>query len=116
MRATHMRAPVGTMPALGLALVALSAQLGWAAEKRAARPRSQPAAERRARHHKRRAKSRPAFKPIKLGQLAPDFQLPRLKFETDKQGKTIGRISAEKVALSSFRGKKPVFLIFSSYT
>jgi len=51
-----------------------------------------------------------------VGRLAPDFTLPRLKFDTDSQGKTVGRITTEKVVLSSFRGKKPVCLILSSYT
>ena len=40
---------------------------------------------------------------LKLGDLAPDFTLP------DQAGK-------QKVTLSSFRGKKPVVLIFASYT
>ncbi len=53
---------------------------------------------------------------IKLGQLAPDFELPRLTIEPDSQGKNIGKVSTETVKLSSFRGKKPAFLIFSSYT
>ncbi len=51
-----------------------------------------------------------------VGQVAPDFELPRLSLVKDKKGKRIGKISSEKVKLSSFRGKKPVCLIFSSYT
>ena len=39
----------------------------------------------------------------RVGQLAPDFSLP-----------TIDR--SREVALSSFRGKKPVALVFGSYT
>lgn len=62
---------------------------------------------------RRRAPGEPA---ITLGQVAPDFQLPRLTIETTSEGKSIGKISTETVKLSSFRGKKPVFLIFSSYT
>ncbi|MHC4457113.1 MAG: carboxypeptidase regulatory-like domain-containing protein [Planctomycetota bacterium] len=58
----------------------------------------------------------PVSQSIEVGQLAPDFELPRLTIETNKDGKSIGKISQEKVCLSSFRGKKPVFLIFSSYT
>ncbi len=55
--------------------------------------------------------------PIKLGQLAPDFELPKLTFKTDDTGKPIGVISEkDTVRLSSFRGKKPVCLIMSSYT
>ena len=38
-----------------------------------------------------------------IGSIAPDFKLPRLG-------------SAEMVQLSSFRGRKPVALIFGSYT
>ena len=38
-----------------------------------------------------------------IGSDAPDFKLPRLD-------------SAEQVQLSSFRGQKPVALIFGSYT
>ncbi len=54
---------------------------------------------------------------VKLGQLAPDFELPKLAFKTDDTGKPIGVISEkDTVSLSSFRGKKPVCLIMSSYT
>ncbi len=54
---------------------------------------------------------------VKLGQFAPDFELPILTFKTDDTGKPIGVISEkETVRLSSFRGKKPVCLIMSSYT
>ena len=55
--------------------------------------------------------------PVKLGQLAPDFELPKLTLKTDDTGKPIGVISEkDTVRLSSFRGKKPVCLIMSSYT
>ncbi len=54
---------------------------------------------------------------VKLGQFAPDFELPKLAFKTDDTGKPIGVISEkDTVSLSSFRGKKPVCLIMSSYT
>ena len=54
---------------------------------------------------------------IKVGQLAPDFELPILTFDTDAAGKPIGRISgANVIKLSSYFGKKPVCLIMSSYT
>ncbi len=53
---------------------------------------------------------------IKLGQMAPDFELPPLTFEDGKDAKKVARIGIKKIRLSSFRGKKPVFLIFSSYT
>jgi hypothetical protein len=54
---------------------------------------------------------------VKLGELAPDFELPRLTFKTDAAGKTVGLISdSDTIRLSSFRGKKPVCMIMSSYT
>ena len=53
---------------------------------------------------------------IVVGRQAPDFELPRLTLTTDADGKPIGKISDEKIKLSSFRGKKPVCLIMSSYT
>ena len=40
---------------------------------------------------------------LKVGNLAPDFNLKRLRGEG-------------KVKLSSFKGKRPVVLIFGSYT
>jgi hypothetical protein len=54
---------------------------------------------------------------VKLGQYAPDFELPKLTFKTDDAAKPVGVISEkDTVRLSSFRGKKPVCLIMSSYT
>jgi len=53
---------------------------------------------------------------IKVGEPAPDFELPRLIITRDADGKPIGKVSQEKIRLSSFRGKKPVCLIMSSYT
>jgi hypothetical protein len=40
---------------------------------------------------------------LKVGALAPDFDLPTLD-------------NASRVRLSSFRGEKPVVLVFGSYT
>jgi hypothetical protein len=52
-----------------------------------------------------------------VGEFAPDFELPRLVIETDATGKSRGVISeTDTVTLSSFRGKKPVCMIMSSYT
>jgi hypothetical protein len=54
---------------------------------------------------------------INLGEFPPDFELPRLVIETDATGKSQGVISeTDKVKLSSFRGKRPVCMIMSSYT
>ncbi|MHC4354125.1 MAG: hypothetical protein ACYTE3_14925 [Planctomycetota bacterium] len=54
---------------------------------------------------------------VKVGEFAPDFELPRLVLRTDASGKNIGVISEDDtIRLSSFRGKKPVCLIMSSYT
>jgi hypothetical protein len=54
---------------------------------------------------------------VKPGEYAPDFDLPRLTFVTDAEGKSSGVISEkDRIRLSSFRGKRPVCLIMSSYT
>ncbi len=54
---------------------------------------------------------------INIGEFPPDFELPKLVIETDETGKSQGVISeTDTVKLSSFRGKKPVCMIMSSYT
>jgi len=54
---------------------------------------------------------------VEPGRFPPDFELPKLTFSTDAAGKTVGLISEkDTIRLSSFRGKKPVCLIMSSYT
>ena len=54
---------------------------------------------------------------IREGGYPPDFELPKLNFRTDDAGKTVGVINEnDTVRLSSFRGRKPVCLIMSSYT
>jgi len=62
--------------------------------------------------------SRMANNPkVKVGEFPPDFELPRLTFQTNAEGKTIGVISDnDTVKLSSFRGKRPVCMVMSSYT
>ena len=62
------------------------------------------------------ARRMPRMKMLQPGQAAPDFELPRLVVQKDKAGNTVGNLSREKVRLSSFAGKKPVCLIFTSYT
>ncbi len=57
----------------------------------------------------------------KYGEMAPDFELMPLKFyefgidEREITAETAGLLYAP-VRLSDFRGKKPVVLIFGSYT
>jgi len=52
-----------------------------------------------------------------VGEEAPDFELPTLTITNDADGKPIGVIREnETIRLSSFRGKRPVCLIMSSYT
>ena len=61
--------------------------------------------------------ARGANPKIKLGEFPPDFDLPRLTLDKDKEGKPIGIVNEkDTVRLSAFRGKKPVCLIMSSYT
>ena len=58
----------------------------------------------------------PGAGAIKVGEPAPDFELPKLILMRDADGNPIGKVSEEKIKLSSFRGKKPVCMIMSSYT
>jgi hypothetical protein len=53
---------------------------------------------------RKRAKLRLASEAPQVGQMAPDFELPLAKDE------------AKTVRLSSFRDKRPVALVFGSYT
>ncbi|UCG60202.1 MAG: hypothetical protein JSU70_11890 [Phycisphaerales bacterium] len=54
---------------------------------------------------------------VKIGEFAPDFELPKLTLATDEEGESVGIIGETgTVRLSSFRGKKPVCLFMSSYT
>ena len=69
---------------------------------------------------------------LKVGQTAPDFELPTLahaisitklpasrpalRATSRPTSQPATQPAAGKVRLSSFRGKKPVFLIFASYT
>ena len=55
-------------------------------------------------------------KPIAVGQAAPDFELATLTIEKEADGKAVGKVGDTKVQLSAFKGKKPVVLIFASYT
>lgn len=54
---------------------------------------------------------RPQEGTLKVGDAAPDFELKRLPAEGEKKADP-----PEQVKLSSFQGKRPVVLIFGSYT
>jgi len=61
--------------------------------------------------------SRDANPKIVRGEFPPDFTLPRLSLTKDANGNPVGMIDeTDTIQLSSFRGKKPVCLIMSSYT
>lgn len=94
--------------------------LAWLACAALAVPSLVPAAERqepkRGPDGEQPQYRRPNAKTLTPGQEAPDFQLPRLIIETGKDGKSVAKATAETLRLSSFRGKRPVVLIFSSYT
>jgi len=59
---------------------------------------------------------RPEARMLQPGQAAPDVELARLVIEKDKSGNPVGKLSDQKVKLSSLAGSKPVCLIFTSYT
>ena len=82
-----------------IAAVIASAAVGWSLAQQRPQPRGRPA--------------RGIREP---GRPAPDFELPVLKFEKDKKGELVGRITDEKVKLSDFRGRRSVVVFFSSYT
>lgn len=92
---------VALAAALGVAVAAASA-----AETGTSRGRS-PAG---------RADRRPAMVQLEPGDEAPDFELPRLALEKNPKGEVVGKVSDQTVRLSSFRGKRAVVLISSSYT
>lgn len=85
-----------------IALVLLAVSLGSAL--------SAPAQGRRG----RRRRDNPN---MKVGKVAPDFELPRLDlFLKAIETKQPMPKTVEKVKLSSFKGKRPVLLMFGSYT
>ncbi len=53
---------------------------------------------------------------LKVGQDAPDFEIATLTLEKNDEGVIVGKISKEKVKLSSHEGKKIVCIFSSSYT
>jgi len=87
-----------------LALAAILSRPALTAERSASQTRTEQT----------QAADNPLVEP---GRFPPDFELPKLTFGTDAAGKTVGLISEkDTIRLSSFRGKKPVCLIMSSYT
>ena len=66
--------------------------------------------------HDRNRVRRPRQATLKVGQAAPDFELPMLSGARDRKGEQVWRLTETKVKLSSFRGKKLVCVFFSSYT
>ncbi len=53
---------------------------------------------------------------LKVGQDAPDFEIATLTLEKNDEGVIVGKISKDKVKLSSHEGKKIVCIFSSSYT
>ena len=88
-----IRRPWG--PKVSSGLLAILPLGGLWAQEAAPRPPASPA-EYKARLAERQGKLQP-------GDPAPDFELPRVK-------------ASQTVRLSSWRGKKPVALVFGSYT
>ena len=61
------------------------------------------------------AKGGPRTQPkLKVGDEAPEFDL--VKFGCLKEDGSESTDAKDRIKLSSFRGKKPVFIVFSSYT
>jgi hypothetical protein len=69
-----------------------------------AQPRSRPARPSRGRVQ------------LKVGRQAPDVELHPLTFEKNDKGELVGKIGAEWVKLSDFKGKAPICIFSSSYT
>jgi len=91
--------------AVGIAILAmLFSEPAWPAAGRAGQTRERP--------------NRSAINLlVKPGEYPPDFNLPRLTLTTDAEGTSVGVINEkDRIRLSSFRGKRPVCLIMSSYT
>ena len=65
---------------------------------------------------RRKKRSRPRDVMLKIGQEAPDFVAMKGKPAAKATTRPATRPADGKVRLSSFRGKKPVYLIFASYT
>lgn len=59
----------------------------------------------------------PEASKIIVGEFPPDFDLPFLRLGEDAEGRPVGIVNdAERFRLSSFRDKRPVCVIMSSYT
>jgi len=53
---------------------------------------------------------------VQIGQQSTDFELPVLIERTDSKGEKVAVVTADKIKLSSYRGKKIVCVFMSSYT
>lgn len=105
-RACLIAALAATVLAVGAVL--LAAGVGRASEKVASESEK---AERTRPAERRRPQA-----GLRVGQQAPDLELSPVSFVKDGAGQQVARIGAEKVRLSSLRGRKCVCLFFSSYT
>ena len=116
------------IPAAGAGCILAVASLCLVAIGATERPtRDRPAAPTARRQRPQRINA-----ALKVGQMAPDSELYTLEHALAMQSKAAGKPSAKvkgratsqpatqpaegKVRLSSFRGKRPVYLIFASYT
>jgi len=75
-----------------------------------AQPSRRPGDRRRARRPSRWSGG------LKIGQEAPDFELPILVEKTGDDGKKVAVVTTEKIKLSLYRHKKIVCIFMSSYT
>jgi len=67
---------------------------------------------------KRSRSRRPTGPVLKVGEKAPDFELPRLDpfLKAQREGRDLKKVRIETVKLSDRLGNRPVLLLFSSYT
>ena len=109
---------------LAVALISLAAP---AAPRREVRSRPSDRGARRRPKRRRRRDVR-----LKIGQVAPDFELYKLNYALANADaiaakrarrparrpstQPAGKVAPGKIRLSSFRGKRPAYVIFASYT
>lgn len=112
-----MNRKITTFQAGALAIASLCLVAGCATEQPGTDSPAEPTARAKAQSEPakapsiRRKRTRRRDVALKIGQMAPDFELYTLDHAL-----RIKSNLAPKVRLSSFRGKRPVYLIFASYT